>query len=60
MSIIGYVYKTYPSLVDNSNRRETTYMDMVKKLDENFNNLLNIYLNNQTEQTLIKNEQINS
>ena len=60
MSIIGYVYKTYPSLVDNSNRRETTYMDMVKKLDENFNNLLNIYLNNQTEQTLIKNEQIES
>jgi len=60
MSIIGYVYKTYPSLVDNSNRRETTYMDMVKKLDENFNNLLNIYLNNQVEPTLTTNEKIES
>lgn len=56
MSVIGYVYKTYPSLVDNSNQRETTYMNMVKKLDENFNNLLNIYLNNQVEQTLLSNE----
>lgn len=60
MSIIGYVYKTYPLLVDNSNRRETTYMDMVKKLDENFNNLLNIYLNNQVEPTLTTNEKIES
>lgn len=58
MTIVGYIYKTYPSLVDNSNRRETTYMNMVKKLDENFNNLLNIYLNNQTEQTLVTNERI--
>ena len=60
MSIIGYVYKNYSSLVENSNRRETTYMDMVKKLDENFNNLMNIYLNNQVEPTLTTNEKIES
>ena len=60
ISIIGYVYKNYPLLVENSNRRETTYMNMVKKLDENFNNLMNIYLNNQTEQTLVTNERVES
>ena len=47
ISIIGYIYKNYSSLVENSNRREAIYMNMVKKLDENFNNLMNIYLNNQ-------------
>ena len=58
ISIIGYIYKNYSSLVENSNRREAIYMNMVKKLDENFNNLMNIYLNNQVEPTLTTNEKI--
>jgi len=48
----------YPKLVEKSNQRETSYMEMVKKLDENFNNLFNIYINNQQQQTLLQNEKI--
>lgn len=53
-----YINKNYQHLIDNSNKRENKYMGMVTKLDENFNNLLNIYLNNQMEQTLTENETI--
>ena len=55
---IGYVFKKYPKLVEKSNDRETTYMNMVKKLDENFNNLFNIYINNQDQEILKQNEKI--
>jgi len=47
-----------PDLVNSSNRRESQYMDMVTKLDENFNNLMNIYLNNQVDETITENETI--
>lgn len=57
---IGYMYKYYPILVEKSNQRENTYMAMVNKLDENFNNLFNIYINNQAKETLKQNEKIES
>jgi len=55
---ISYIMYQYPKLVEKSNQRETSYMEMVKKLDENFNNLFNIYINNQQQQTLLQNEKI--
>lgn len=55
---IGYVYNQYPKLVEKSNQRENTYMDMVKKMDENFNNLFNIYINNQDQEIIKQNEKI--
>jgi len=56
ITIITFVYNKYDLLVENSNIRETQYMDMVTKLDENFNNLLNIFINNQVENTLEENK----
>ena len=53
-----YINNNYKTLVNQSIKRENTYIDMVKKLDENFNNLLNIYLNNQIDQTISSNEKI--
>ena len=53
-----YIQNNYKTLVNQSIKRENIYVDMVKKLDENFNNLLNIYLNNQIDQTISNNEKI--
>jgi ABC-type multidrug transport system fused ATPase/permease subunit len=59
-SIYLYVYSNFEKLIDSSNKRELFYMKMVTKFDENFNNLLNIYLNNQIEETILDNEKIES
>jgi ABC-type multidrug transport system fused ATPase/permease subunit len=59
-AIFSYIFKDYEKLIENSNKREIFYMNMVTKLDENFNNLLNIYLNNQIEETLSENEKFES
>jgi ABC-type multidrug transport system fused ATPase/permease subunit len=56
-TIIKYILSSYQKLIDNSNKRETKYMEMVTTLDENFNNLLNIYLNNQVDETISKNKE---
>ena len=56
LCMIWFISSKYESLVENSNNRETEYMDMVTKLDENFNNLLNILINNQVDRTLKENE----
>ena len=56
LCMIWFISSKYESLVENSNNRETEYMDMVTKLDENFNNLLNILINNQVDHTLKENE----
>lgn len=50
--------KYTPDLVKRSNHRENEYLKMAGVLDENFNNLLNIYLNNKTEDTIRENEKI--
>lgn len=57
-TFITYIYKQYHILVKNSNQREGQYMKMVDKLDENFNNLFNIYLNNQVDNTIESNKKI--
>jgi ABC-type multidrug transport system fused ATPase/permease subunit len=56
--MISYINNNYKKLIDDSIKRENSYSHMVKKLDENFNNLLNIYLNNQVEKTISENEKI--
>jgi len=56
--MISYINNNYKKLIDESIKRENSYSHMVKKLDENFNNLLNIYLNNQVEKTISENEKI--
>lgn len=54
-----YILTKYtPHLVKRSNERENEYLKMAGILDENFNNLLNIYLNNKTEDTIRENEKI--
>jgi len=47
-----------PVLIKRSNERENKFIHMVGKLEENFNNLLNIYLNDKTEETISENEDI--
>jgi ABC-type multidrug transport system fused ATPase/permease subunit len=47
-----------PKLVKRANEREDEYLKMVGVLDENFNNLLNIYLNNKVADTIKDNEEI--
>ena len=54
-----YILSKYtPDLIKGSNNRENEYLKMSGILDENFNNLLNIYLNNKTEDTIRENEKI--
>ena len=52
------IYRSAPVLIQSSNERENTFIRMVGKLDENFNNLLNIYLNDKTKETITNNEEI--
>ena len=59
-SIFSFIFKDYENLIENSNKREIFYINMITKLDENFNNLLNIYLNNQIDETLSENEKFES
>jgi ATP-binding cassette subfamily B protein len=47
-----------PQLIKSSNERENEFIQMVGKLEENFNNMLNIYLNNKTEDTISDNKEI--
>jgi len=57
-TIVTYTLSSYPSLVNSSNQRELQYANMIKKLDENFSNLMNIYLNDQVSQTIENNKKI--
>lgn len=55
---IVLISRISPVLIQSSNKRENTFIKMVGKLEENFNNLLNIYLNDKTKETIIENEGI--
>lgn len=44
-----------PGLFQSSNKRENKFIYMTGKLEENFNNLLNIYLNDKADDTIIEN-----
>jgi len=57
-SMLSFIFYKSPSLIEASNQRETEYMNMVQKLDEKYNNLFNIYLNNQIENTITNNKKI--
>ena len=55
---IMLIFRSAPVLIQSSNQRENTFIKMVGKLEENFNNLLNIYLNDKTKDTIKDNEEI--
>lgn len=55
---IMLIFRSAPVLIQSSNERENTFIKMVGKLEENFNNLLNIYLNDKTKDTVKDNEEI--
>lgn len=55
---IMLIFRSAPVLIQSSNERENTFIKMVGKLEENFNNLLNIYLNDKTKDTIKDNEEI--
>jgi ABC-type multidrug transport system fused ATPase/permease subunit len=57
-TIIYYIVSKYDGLVENSTKRETQYMELIKKVDENFSNLMNIYINNQIDETVVKNSKL--
>ena len=52
------ILRSAPVLIQSSNERENRFIKMVGKLEENFNNLLNIYLNDKTKDTVKDNEEI--
>ena len=52
------ILRSAPVLIQSSNERENRFIKMVGKLEENFNNLLNIYLNDKTKDTIKDNEEI--
>ena len=52
------IFRSAPVLIQSSNDRENKFIHMVGKLEENFNNLLNIYLNDKTNETIKNNEEI--
>ena len=58
VNIIGnvlsyYVIKTSsPTLIESANQKDNQFMEMVGKIEENVNNLLNIYINNKIEDTI--------
>ena len=47
-----------PSLIHSANIREDEFLKMLGKLDENFNNLMNIFLNDKSDATIKENEEI--
>jgi ABC-type multidrug transport system fused ATPase/permease subunit len=57
-TIIYYIVSHYEGLIENSTKRETHYMELIKKVDENFSNLMNIYINNQIDETIDKNSKL--
>ena len=46
-------------IADISAKREGSYMSMVEKMNNNFNNLINVYINNKEVDTVRKNESLN-
>jgi ABC-type multidrug transport system fused ATPase/permease subunit len=58
LTIIYYMLSKFEPLVENSTKRETHYMELIKKVDENFSNLMNIYINNQVDETIDKNSKL--
>jgi ABC-type multidrug transport system fused ATPase/permease subunit len=54
-----HIIKSYaPPLIKSSNKRENEFLKMVGKLDENFNNMMNIFLNDKAEETIKDNYQL--
>jgi len=64
INIIGTVLIFYvsltegPDLVRSSNKRELEYLKISDKTDENFNNLMNIFLNDKVQDTINENKKI--
>jgi len=52
------IYNDAARLIESSNKRENEFLKMVEKLDENVNNMLNIYLNDKVDDTINENEEI--
>jgi ABC-type multidrug transport system fused ATPase/permease subunit len=55
---VKLITSSAPYLIKSSNDRENEFIRMVGKLEENFNNMLNIYLNNKVEDTIKDNKEI--
>jgi ABC-type multidrug transport system fused ATPase/permease subunit len=52
------IYNDASRLIESSNKRENEFLKMVETLDENVNNMLNIYLNDKVDDTINENEKI--
>ena len=52
------IYNDASRLIESSNKRENDFLKMVETLDENVNNMLNIYLNDKVDDTINENEKI--
>jgi len=52
------IYNDASLLIESSNKRENDFLKMVETLDENVNNMLNIYLNDKVDDTINENEKI--
>jgi ABC-type multidrug transport system fused ATPase/permease subunit len=52
------IYNDTSRLIESSNKRENDFLKMVETLDENVNNMLNIYLNDKVDDTINENEKI--
>jgi len=46
------IKKCTPALIENSNQKDNKFLEMSSKLEENFNNLLNIYINDKVDDTI--------
>ncbi len=46
----------YSQLIDSSIRKETQFLKITDKMDESFNNMMNIYLNDKIEDTIEENK----
>jgi ABC-type multidrug transport system fused ATPase/permease subunit len=64
INIIGVIIIAYITIVEgsdlviSSNKRELEYLKISDKTDENFNNLMNIFLNDKIEDTINENKKI--
>lgn len=54
----GLIRKFAPELIHKANIRENNFMEMVNYLNENFENLLNIFLNDKVDDTIAENVEI--
>ena len=55
-----YMISRYDKLIETSNTRESQFLKINDRIDDNFNNMMNIFLNDKTDETIRTSDELNN